>query len=69
MRWALSRIVRGLIIDRSALPLASFSVVVSWMYSRTSLFSRGMTITLPELALCIARRNADVREMGDGYHI
>lgn len=26
------------------------------MYSRTSLFSLGMTITLPELALCIAHR-------------
>jgi hypothetical protein len=40
------------IVIRTGFP--SFSVVVIWMYNRTSLFSLGMTMTLPEFDEWIA---------------
>ncbi len=56
MRCADSRIILGVMFERSSFVPDPFSVVVIWIYRRTSLFSRGMTITEPELAEWIAQR-------------
>ena len=47
--------MEGVIVERSTWP-PFLETSVSWMYSRTSFFSRGMTITLPDSALWIAQR-------------
>ena len=52
MRCADFKMTSGLILDLSG--RVPFSAVDSWIYRRTSFFSRGITIILPESALCIA---------------
>ena len=53
--WADLRITSGVIFVRSTC-CPSLLTSVSWMYNRTSFFSRGITMTLPDAALCMAHR-------------